>query len=49
MDITTVFLDAGGVILDEEDQEMSLAETAVEVLKTVIEDYSIERIIARKP
>jgi putative hydrolase of the HAD superfamily len=42
MQITTVFLDAGGVILDESQHEEVRARVAVEVLRTVIPDYSIE-------
>jgi len=40
MKITTVFLDAGGVILDESEHEKERAELAVEVLGTVVSGYS---------
>jgi FMN phosphatase YigB (HAD superfamily) len=42
MTTTTVLLDAGGVILDESDDEKARVETAVEVLRTVITGYSTE-------
>jgi HAD superfamily hydrolase (TIGR01549 family) len=41
MRITTVFLDAGGVILDESEHEQVRAELAVEVLNSVEPEYSI--------
>ncbi len=40
MKITTVFLDAGGVILDESVQESATAAVAVEVLSGVVGGYS---------
>ncbi len=42
MQITTVFLDAGGVILDESEHEEVRARVAVEVLRTVVPDYSVD-------
>jgi putative hydrolase of the HAD superfamily len=42
MKITTVLLDAGGVILDESEHEQIRADLAVEILNTVIPGYSIE-------
>jgi FMN phosphatase YigB (HAD superfamily) len=42
MQITTVFLDAGGVILDESEAEETSARVAVQVLRTVVPDYSIQ-------
>jgi HAD superfamily hydrolase (TIGR01549 family) len=39
--ITTVLLDAGGVILDESEHEQVRAEIAVEVLSTMIPEYSV--------
>jgi HAD superfamily hydrolase (TIGR01549 family) len=42
MKVTTVFLDAGGVILDESEQEHALAEVAVEALSEVVEDYALD-------
>ncbi len=41
MKITTVLLDAGGVILDESEHERARAEIMVAVLGTVIPEYSI--------
>lgn len=41
MKITTVFLDAGGVILDESEHEKARAELAVEVLSPVVSGYSV--------
>jgi HAD superfamily hydrolase (TIGR01549 family) len=43
MKITTVFLDAGGVILDESEHEDARAELAVEVLSPVVPRYSIKQ------
>ena len=40
MKINTVFLDAGGVILDESGHERALAKVAVEVLSGVVAGYS---------
>ena len=42
MKITTVLLDAGGVILDESEHEEVRAQIAVEILGTVIPGYSID-------
>jgi FMN phosphatase YigB (HAD superfamily) len=42
MQTTTVFLDAGGVILDESEGEETSARVAVQVLRTVAPDYSIQ-------
>jgi len=42
MDITTVLLDAGGVILDESEHETVRAEVIVETLGGVVPGYSIE-------
>lgn len=39
--ISTVLLDAGGVILDESEEETVRARIAVEVLRTAVTDYSI--------
>jgi HAD superfamily hydrolase (TIGR01549 family) len=41
MEITTVLLDAGGVILDESEHEEKRAEIIVELLSAVIPEYSI--------
>ena len=41
MKITTVLLDAGGVILDESEHEEKRAEIIVELLNAVIPEYSI--------
>ncbi len=41
MKITTVLLDAGGVILDESEHEQVRAELAVEILSSVVPEYSI--------
>jgi putative hydrolase of the HAD superfamily len=41
MKITTVLLDAGGVILDEREHEQVRAEVAVEILSSVVPGYSI--------
>jgi putative hydrolase of the HAD superfamily len=41
--ITTVLLDAGGVILDESDYEQVRAELAVQVLSRIVPGYSISR------
>jgi FMN phosphatase YigB (HAD superfamily) len=40
--ITTVLLDAGGVILDESEQEEVRAEVAVEVLNSILPEYSVD-------
>ena len=42
MKITTVFLDAGGVILDESEHEVALAGVAVEALAGAVEGYDLE-------
>ena len=42
MKITTVLLDAGGVILDESEHEQVRAELAVEILSTEVPGYSID-------
>ena len=42
MKITTVFLDAGGVILDESEQERTLSVLAAEFLSGIVEGYSPE-------
>jgi putative hydrolase of the HAD superfamily len=42
MKITTILLDAGGVILDESEHEQVRAELAAEILSPVIPGYSIE-------
>jgi HAD superfamily hydrolase (TIGR01549 family) len=42
MKLTTVFLDAGGVILDESEQEHALAEVAVETLSGIIQGYALD-------
>jgi FMN phosphatase YigB (HAD superfamily) len=42
--ITTVLLDAGGVILDETDHEKVRVEIAVEVLRTVVPDMDAEHL-----
>jgi len=41
MKITTALLDAGGVILDESEHEQVRAEVAVELLNTVVPEYSV--------
>lgn len=46
MKITTVFLDAGGVILDETEHEQVRAEVAVEVINTVVPEYSIQHYLS---
>jgi putative hydrolase of the HAD superfamily len=46
MQITTVFLDAGGVILDETEHEQVRAEVAVEVLNTVVPEYSVSHYLS---
>ncbi len=46
MKITTVLLDAGGVILDESEHEEVRAQIAVEVLNTIIPGYSIDMYYA---
>lgn len=43
MKITTVLLDAGGVILDESEHEEVRAEIAVEILRTRIPEYSMDQ------
>ena len=43
MTISTVFLDAGGVILDEVEHEEARARLAVEVLRPVVPGYSVSR------
>lgn len=40
MNAKTVFLDAGGVILDEQGMEQAMAEVAAEVLSEIVRDYS---------
>jgi HAD superfamily hydrolase (TIGR01549 family) len=40
MNITTVFLDAGGVILDESQHEVAVAGAAVKVLSGILDGYS---------
>lgn len=42
MPITTVLLDAGGVILDESEHEAVRAEIAVDILRSVLPGYSID-------
>ena len=42
MRISTVLLDAGGVILDESEHEAVRAETTVEVLSAIVPAYSVE-------
>ncbi len=42
--ITTVLLDAGGVILDESDDEKSRVRVAVDVLSRAVPGYSAERL-----
>jgi putative hydrolase of the HAD superfamily len=44
MKISTVLLDAGGVILDESEDEKARVATAVEILRTVIPDYSADTL-----
>jgi len=44
MKITTVLLDAGGVILDESEDEKSRVRVAVEVLSGVVPGYSAEML-----
>jgi len=44
MKITTVLLDAGGVILDESEDEKARVKVAVEVLSTVVPGYSAEML-----
>jgi HAD superfamily hydrolase (TIGR01549 family) len=46
MEITTVLLDAGGVILDESQHEKVRAQIAVEILSTAIPGYSIDTYYA---
>jgi FMN phosphatase YigB (HAD superfamily) len=46
MEITTVLLDAGGVILDESEHEEVRARITVEILSTVIPGYSIDTYYA---
>jgi len=41
MDLTAVFLDAGGVIIDETDHERIRAEITVELLRSVVADYKM--------
>jgi FMN phosphatase YigB (HAD superfamily) len=41
---TTVLLDAGGVILDESEDEKSRVGVATDVLSTVVSGYSVERL-----
>lgn len=41
MKLTTVFLDAGGVILDESEHEQAVARVAVESLSRIVEGYSL--------
>lgn len=43
MTITTVLLDAGGVIVDESEQEVIRAQIIVEVLSAIVPGYSISR------
>ena len=42
MSITTVLLDAGGVILDESQHEQVRAEVTAEVLSGLVANYSVE-------
>jgi putative hydrolase of the HAD superfamily len=42
MKLTTVFLDAGGVILDESEHENALAEVAVGALSGIVDGYSLD-------
>ncbi|MGD8922238.1 MAG: HAD family hydrolase [Candidatus Zixiibacteriota bacterium] len=44
MKISDVFLDAGGVLLDETDEEAFRSQLAVEALKAVIPDYNHEML-----
>ena len=44
MKISDVFLDAGGVLLDETDEEAFRSQLAVEALKDVIPDYNHEML-----
>jgi FMN phosphatase YigB (HAD superfamily) len=44
MDITTVLLDAGGIILDESEHETVRVEIAVEVLRTVLPDMDADQL-----
>ena len=46
MDITTVLLDAGGVILDESEHETARAQVIVETLGHVVPGYSLENYYA---
>jgi FMN phosphatase YigB (HAD superfamily) len=43
---TTVFLDAGGVILDESEFDRIRTETAVDVLRAVIPEYGLHHLYA---
>jgi len=42
MSPSTVLLDAGGVILDESEQEVVRAEIIVEVLAAIVPGYSVD-------
>ena len=42
MDTTTVLLDAGGVIIDESEQEQIRAEVAVEILHQAVPEYTLD-------
>ena len=44
MKLTTVLLDAGGVILDESEDEKSRVRVAVEILSAVVPGYSTEML-----
>jgi HAD superfamily hydrolase (TIGR01549 family) len=46
MQISTVLLDAGGIILDESEHERVRVEIAVETLKTVLPDYTATALYA---
>jgi FMN phosphatase YigB (HAD superfamily) len=46
MKITTVLLDAGGVILDESEHEQVRAELAVEVINTVVPEYTFQHYLS---
>lgn len=43
---STIFLDAGGVILDETDSEKAIAEMTVDILASVLPSYTIEMYYA---
>lgn len=46
MAISTVLLDAGGVILDESEHEKTRAELTVELLAPIVADYSVDAYYA---